>query len=294
MAARCGMDEWIHLMRANLVMIRQRRKETEQPPTVCKSIWTTVLSLTYIHPWSPGIIHCFRRVSTQTQQSTIITITMPGFTGTFKLIVIEATDLRPTEYSTRHGVNVMSKSLDPYVSIDVDDIHIDRSTTKQRNFNPIWNEHFSSEVHNAQCLLLTVFHDAAIPPDDFVANCTITFDDLLTGCQKGRNDFWVSKLLSFSMSRYILSLMDASHFLPWLLTQSLQSIKSDYRYSDQVVWFSRLHSWTWTLFSHCTLMAASWEIIFLIIISIMLLVIRFDRRLTYQTLHEVSSHRFVD
>ncbi|XP_053201503.1 calcium-independent protein kinase C-like [Panonychus citri] len=116
---------------------------------------------------------------------------MPGFTGTLKLTIIEAIELKPTEYSTRHG-NVVSKSLDPYVSIDVDDIHIDRTSTKQKNFHPIWNENFCTEVHNAQSLLLTVFHDAAIPPDDFVANCSIIIDDILNdGRNKDTNDFWI-------------------------------------------------------------------------------------------------------
>lgn len=115
---------------------------------------------------------------------------MSGFTGTVKLNLIEASDLKPTEFSTRHA-NVVTKSLDPYVSIDVDELPIYRSSTKQRNFNPSWNEQFTIEVHNAQCLTLTVFHDAAIGNDDFVANCTITFDDIINGRQKGRSDFWV-------------------------------------------------------------------------------------------------------
>lgn len=38
---------------------------------------------------------------------------------------------------------------------------------------------------------ITVFHDAAIPPDDFVANCTIPFEDL-THREKDATDFWVS------------------------------------------------------------------------------------------------------
>lgn len=124
---------------------------------------------------------------------------MPGFTGTLKLTIIEAIELKPTEYSTRHG-NVVSKSLDPYVSIDVDDIHIDRTSTKQKNFHPIWNENFCTEVHNAQSLLLTVFHDAAIPPDDFVANCSIIIDDIHNDRRnKDTNDFWVSRFQFVSL-----------------------------------------------------------------------------------------------
>lgn len=40
---------------------------------------------------------------------------------------------------------------------------------------------------------ITVFHDAAIPPDDFVANCTIPLDDIMHR-DKDATDFWVSDM----------------------------------------------------------------------------------------------------
>lgn len=121
---------------------------------------------------------------------------MPHFTGTIKLKVCEAVDLRPTEFSTRHA-NVVGKNMliDPYVAVDVDEIHVDRSTTRQKTFRPVWNESFHTEVHSGQTLGLTVFHDAAIPPDDFVANCNISFDELLNSSKesaKCESDVWVS------------------------------------------------------------------------------------------------------
>lgn len=67
----------------------------------------------------------------------------------------------------------------------------DRSTTKAKTFDPSWNEYFIHEVTNAKNIGLTVFHDAAIPPDDFVANCTIPFEDLAHR-DKEQQDFWVS------------------------------------------------------------------------------------------------------
>lgn len=70
----------------------------------------------------------------------------------------------------------------------------DRSTTKPKTFDPTWNEYFIHEVTNAKNIGLTVFHDCAIPPDDFVANCTIPFDDLAHR-DKEQQDFWVSKLI---------------------------------------------------------------------------------------------------
>lgn len=115
------------------------------------------------------------------------------FTGTLKIKICEACGLRPTDYQKRHNVTLgklNEQPIDPYVTIDVDEQHLHRSTTKQKTFDPVWNESFMQEVHNASYLELTVFHDAAIPPDDFVANCTITFDDLLQK-EKETPDFWV-------------------------------------------------------------------------------------------------------
>ena len=96
--------------------------------------------------------------------------------------------------------------IDPYVNIAVDDIPIDRSSTKQRTFKPLWNECFTCDVKDAQNLLLTVFHDAAIPPDDFVANCSIAFDELLTDFGPDgttKSDFWVRFLVFCHLLKYL-------------------------------------------------------------------------------------------
>lgn len=69
----------------------------------------------------------------------------------------------------------------------------DRSTTKSKTLDPGWNEYFIHEVQNAKNIGLTVFHDAAIPPDDFVANCTISFEELAHR-EKEQQDFWVNAL----------------------------------------------------------------------------------------------------
>lgn len=117
------------------------------------------------------------------------------FTGTVRVKICEACGLRPTDFQTRHNtVSPFGKPddqpIDPYVSIDVDDNHLDRSTTKAKTFDPVWNEYFVHEVLNASTLCFTVFHDAAIPPDDFVANCNISFEDLMSR-EKDAGDFWV-------------------------------------------------------------------------------------------------------
>ncbi|CAK1547542.1 unnamed protein product [Leptosia nina] len=115
------------------------------------------------------------------------------FSGTVRVKVCEATGLRPTDFQKRHNMTFGKpddQPIDPYVSIDADEHHLDRSTTKPKTFDPVWNETFIQEVQNATNLGITVFHDAAIPPDDFVANCTIPFEDLMHR-EKDATDFWV-------------------------------------------------------------------------------------------------------
>lgn len=114
------------------------------------------------------------------------------FTGTVRVKICEAQWLRPTDCSKRHTFGKAEEQpLDPYVTIDVDDTHVAQSTTKQKTFNPVWNEYFEHQVENAKTLTLTVFHDAAIPPDEFVANVSIPFEDLMNR-EKDEADFWVS------------------------------------------------------------------------------------------------------
>ncbi|KAK3093554.1 hypothetical protein FSP39_017258 [Pinctada imbricata] len=115
---------------------------------------------------------------------------MVFFNGSMKLKICEAMDLKFTDCSLRLGMGGAGKgilSMDPYISVDIDDTHVARTTTKGKTQTPVWNEDFTTEVHNGQALVLTIFHDAAIPPDEFVANCTVPFEEL-----KGKpKDLWV-------------------------------------------------------------------------------------------------------
>lgn len=130
---------------------------------------------------------------------------MAVFNGSIKVRVIEATDLKPTEWSKRFNsltTSVVSNAskpgsssstahvLDPYVSVDVDEYHVGTTAVKTKCSNPKWDEEFTSEIHNGQQLGFTVFHKTAIPPDDFVANARIAFEDL----SKQINRFWVCSL----------------------------------------------------------------------------------------------------
>ncbi|KAL8185277.1 UNVERIFIED_CONTAM: hypothetical protein K2H54_044562 [Gekko kuhli] len=81
--------------------------------------------------------------------------------------------------------------LDPYIALNVDDSRIGQTSTKQKTNSPAWNDEFVTDVSNGRKIEMAVFHDAPIGYDDFVANCTIQFEDLL---QNGSRHFedWVS------------------------------------------------------------------------------------------------------
>ncbi|XP_077522615.1 calcium-independent protein kinase C-like [Amblyomma americanum] len=122
---------------------------------------------------------------------------MPRFTGTVKLKICEAVDLQPTDLIARYA-NVLCSSVeqvlvDPYVTVSVDDMFMSRSSTKQRTLKPVWNECFAAEVHGVRSLGFTVFH-SALHSDDFVANCSVAFDELLNLAKEqgsGETDVWI-------------------------------------------------------------------------------------------------------
>uniref|UniRef100_A0A0N5B128 Protein kinase C n=1 Tax=Syphacia muris TaxID=451379 RepID=A0A0N5B128_9BILA len=106
------------------------------------------------------------------------------FNGTAHIRVVEARDLRPTEWSKRL-VTKENALLDPYVNVDCDEYHIGKTQTRPKTRAPVWNEDY--EVHGGRVFGFTVFHDCALPPDDFVANCRLSLEDL----KVTTNDVWV-------------------------------------------------------------------------------------------------------
>ncbi|OCT79332.1 hypothetical protein XELAEV_18026144mg [Xenopus laevis] len=117
---------------------------------------------------------------------------MVVFNGLLKIRICEATNLKPTAWSLRHAVGPRPQTflLDTYIAVNVDDSRIGQTSTKQKSNNPTWHDDFSTDVSNGKRIELAVFHDAPIGYDDFVANCTIQFEDLL---QNGSRHFedWV-------------------------------------------------------------------------------------------------------
>lgn len=124
------------------------------------------------------------------------------FTGRLTVQICEAAGLKATDKQRKFWQDE-SPILDPYVSLGVDDNHLDRSTTKPKTFNPIWNETFTHDVQKVLVLGLTVFHDASIPPDDFVANCSIPFEQLLQQEDK-TSDFWVTRVSFYAEKKKTL------------------------------------------------------------------------------------------
>ncbi|XP_054898663.1 protein kinase C epsilon type isoform X2 [Poeciliopsis prolifica] len=116
---------------------------------------------------------------------------MPVFNGLLKVRVVEAVDLKPTPWALRHAVGKSgSFLLDPYLALNLDQIRLGQTATRTKTNNPAWHQEFCTEVREGRSLELSVFHDAPIGYDDFVANCTIQLEDLL---QNGTRHFedWI-------------------------------------------------------------------------------------------------------
>ena len=118
---------------------------------------------------------------------------MVVFNGLLKIKICEAVSLKPTAWSLRHAVGPRPQTflLDPYIALNVDDSRIGQTATRQKTNSPAWHDEFVTDVCNRRKIELAVFHDAPIGYDDFVANCTIQFEELL---QNGSRHFedWVS------------------------------------------------------------------------------------------------------
>ena len=112
-----------------------------------------------------------------TATASTLTSTRSLYNGTLKLKIIEAEGLKATDYSTRLFQS-SSFQLSPYINIDVDDLPVGRTSTKQKSSNPIFNEEFQLNIKSGHVLHFTVFHDSALLPDEFVANCSVTLDDV--------------------------------------------------------------------------------------------------------------------
>uniref|UniRef100_UPI003AAFDD9E protein kinase C epsilon type isoform X2 n=1 Tax=Centroberyx gerrardi TaxID=166262 RepID=UPI003AAFDD9E len=116
---------------------------------------------------------------------------MPVFSGLLKVRVCEAVDLKPTPWALRHAVGKSgSFLLDPYLALNLDQTRLGQTTTRTKTNSPAWHQEFCTEVREGRSLELSVFHDAPIGYDDFVANCTIQLEDLLQNGTRHYED-WI-------------------------------------------------------------------------------------------------------
>ncbi|XP_015231389.1 PREDICTED: protein kinase C epsilon type [Cyprinodon variegatus] len=116
---------------------------------------------------------------------------MPVFNGLLKVRVCEAVDLKPTPWALRHAVGKSgSFLLDPYLALNLDHTRLGQTATRTKTNSPAWHQEFCTEVREGRSLELSVFHDAPIGYDDFVANCTIQLEDLLQNGTRHYED-WI-------------------------------------------------------------------------------------------------------
>lgn len=84
---------------------------------------------------------------------------MVYFTGKIKIKVVEAENLQPTNYATRHSsfVGAVRTNLDPYIALDIDELHFAKTKPKSKTIKPDYNEEFETDVHNGQVIGLVTF-----------------------------------------------------------------------------------------------------------------------------------------
>ncbi|XP_046834939.1 protein kinase C-like [Vespa crabro] len=111
------------------------------------------------------------------------------FTGTLKIEICEAIGLKMNE--KQQDFSQEESILNCYVQIDINENHLDRSSTKYNTLDPVWNEIYTHEVQNAVVLRLILFHEVDLPYDYFVANCSIPFEELIGGELDKTTDLWV-------------------------------------------------------------------------------------------------------
>ncbi|RCN47460.1 C2 domain protein [Ancylostoma caninum] len=95
-------------------------------------------------------------------------------------------------------------AIDSYVNVDWDEYHVGKTLVRPKTNEPRWNEEFiANDVHSGRAIGFTVFHNCVMPPDDFVANTRIPFDDLKIG---SCNDIWVSgRIRGFPLIDYLIT-----------------------------------------------------------------------------------------
>ena len=110
-----------------------------------------------------------------------------------KLRILEAMGLEETNVRSQVLTTQNVSSIDPYLQVNVDEENIAKTSKKINTFSPVWSEDFSTNLHQAKFLSLTIFHSSKIGEDSFVANSTVPLQEII---EEGQPDVWVSYLFS--------------------------------------------------------------------------------------------------
>jgi novel protein kinase C epsilon type len=112
---------------------------------------------------------------------------MKSYTGNLKFKVLEASDLKPP---TLPGGIVLS-SIEAYVVVSIDDILYGQTKPKDKTLSPLWNEEFEAEIYRGEQLQVTLFHNALVGSDPFVASVRVPLEEVLDGGRANVRDFWL-------------------------------------------------------------------------------------------------------
>lgn len=110
---------------------------------------------------------------------------MVGFTGSLKLRIFEAKELKPAAKS-HWGVKL--SVINPYLLVKVDDVQIYQTSSGTKTSTPVWNASCDANIENGHKLEFTVFHNSVMPPDPFIANSSVLFEEVM---KTGLSEFWV-------------------------------------------------------------------------------------------------------
>lgn len=110
---------------------------------------------------------------------------MTTFNGTLNIELLEI-DLNQPEINSNTDLNLF---------VSVDHRFIYQTTTKSHNSS--FNESFTSEIEEGKNIELVLFNDSPKSPDDSVAKCVISFEDVLkkektNGVYKVEVSFFIS------------------------------------------------------------------------------------------------------
>lgn len=109
------------------------------------------------------------------------------FTGSVKLKVLEVTDLKSRKHGTLADPGRVT-SIEPCVTVHVDNVLIAQTTSKPKTSTPVWNEEFESYIENGETLEITVYHNAFVRPEAFVLKSSVPLEEIIAS---GTTDLWV-------------------------------------------------------------------------------------------------------